>query len=96
MFSNNLMGTFFKLHSDQARRMSQFNEGEKEERRKYQRTAKVLTLFIVFYMGQWLSAIVLYIWLFITPPPTVMVSTILTETGLSLHLPQSWWLYYLL
>ena len=55
--------------------MSYFTEGEntREERKKYQRTAKVLTLFIVAYQGQWLPAIVFYIWLFITPPPTVMV-----------------------
>ena len=67
----------------QARRMNRFNEGEKarEERSKYQKTAKVLTLFIVSYMAQWLSAIILYIWLFITPPPTVMVSVYFTVTG---------------
>ena len=61
----------------QTRRMNRFNEGEKakEERRKYQKTAQVLTLFIVSYVAQWLPWIVYCIWSFVTPPPTVMVSS---------------------
>ena len=61
----------------QTRRMSRFNEGEKakEERRKYQKAAQVLTLFIVSYVAQWLPWIVYCIWSFETPPPTVMVSS---------------------
>ena len=57
--------------------MNRFNEGEKakEERRKYQKTAQVLTLFIVSYVAQWLPWIVYCIWSFVTPPPTVMVSS---------------------
>ena len=56
--------------------MSHFNEGEKakEERRKYQKTAQVLTLFIVSYIAQWVTWIVYCIWSFVTPPPIIMVS----------------------
>ena len=60
----------------QTRRMSHFNEGEKakEERRKYQKTAQVLTLFIVSYVAQYLPWIIFCIWSFFVPPPSFMVS----------------------
>ena len=60
----------------QAQRMSHFNEGEKakEERRKYQKAAQVLTLFIVSYIAQWVTWIVYCIWSFVAPPPIIMVS----------------------
>ena len=47
--------------------MSHFNEGEKakEERKKYQKTAQVLTLFIVSYIAQWISVIVFNSWSFV-------------------------------
>ena len=56
--------------------MNKFNEGEKakEERKKYQKTAQVLTLFIVSYIAQWLAWIVYCIWSFVTVPPVVMVT----------------------
>ena len=59
-----------------SRRMSQFNEGEhaREERRKYQKTAQVLTLFIISYIGQWWPSITYFIWSSITSPPDVSVS----------------------
>ena len=52
-------------------------ESSREERKKYQRTAKVLTLFIVSYQAQWLSAVIYFLWVFVTPPPTIVVSDFL-------------------
>ena len=56
--------------------MRQFNEAEhaREERRKYQKTAQTLTLFIISYIVQWLPSITYFIWLSITSPPDVSVS----------------------
>ena len=61
--------------------MSQFNEGEKakEERRRYQKTVQVLTLFILSYIAQWLAPIIYKSWAFVMPPPNVLVSKILIK-----------------
>ena len=62
-----------------SRRMSQFNEGEhaREERRKYQKTAQVLTLFIISYIAQWWSWISFSVWNFFGPPSEYLVSSFL-------------------
>ena len=56
--------------------MRQFNEAEhaREERRKYQKTAQTLTLFIISHIVQWLPSITYFIWSSITSPPDVSVS----------------------
>ena len=66
------------LFQIQTRRMSRFNEGEKarEERKKYQKTAQVLTLFIASYIGQWWTWIVFCLWSFFDYPSDLFVSTL--------------------
>ena len=56
--------------------MRQFTEGEhaREERRKYQKTAQTLTLFIIAYIGQWWAWIGIYIWNFFGEASPVLVS----------------------
>ena len=84
--------------------MSHFNEGEKakEERRKYQKTAQVLTLFIVSYIAQWVTWIVYCIWSFVTLPPIIMVSLQFTvfiseNLGQAVRSVRSWYgLLYLI
>lgn len=58
--------------------MDQFKEGDQasEDRKRYQKTAKVLTLFIVSYLTQWHLFIVYSIWTFIEVPPYLLVSTV--------------------
>ena len=75
------LSLFLKTFQIQARRMSQFNEGEKakEESRKYQKTAQVLTLFIISYIAQWLAPIIYKSWVFIMQPPNVLVRKILIK-----------------
>ena len=53
-----------------------FKEGEHadEERRKYQKTAQVLTLFIFSYLAQWLPAIVYFCWSSLSSPPDILLS----------------------
>ncbi len=61
--------------------MSRFAEGDKaaEERKRYQKTAKVLTLFIVSYLSQWFLWIVFCLWSFLTPPPYILVSIMTSQ-----------------
>ena len=56
--------------------MSSFNEGEKAkaDRKKYQKTAQVLTLFIVSYIAQWWAWIAFCMWSFFGAPTGLMVS----------------------
>ena len=70
--------------------MNQFNEGKKakEERRKYQKTAQVLTLFIVSYVAQWLPFIIFCTWSFIAQPPTITVRELFIFT----HIPTMFYL----
>ena len=55
--------------------MSQFNEGEqaREERKKYQKTAQVLTLFILSYIAQWWAWIVFCLWSFFGEASAIIV-----------------------
>ena len=66
----------------QTRRMNRFNEGEKakEERLKYQKTAQVLTLFIISYIAQWLAPIIYKSWAFVMQPPNVLVRKFLLNS----------------
>ena len=56
--------------------MRQFNEAEhvREERRKYQKTTQVLTLFILSYIGQWWAWIIFCIWSFFGTPSLTLAS----------------------
>ena len=57
--------------------MSRFNEGEKAkgDRKKYQRTAQVLTLFILSYIAQWWAWIIFCAWSFFGTATGLMVSS---------------------
>ena len=70
-----------------SRRMSQFNEGEqaREERKKYQKTAQVLTLFILSYIAQWWAWIVFCLWSFFGEASAIIVRSFGTLKLLKSH-----------
>ena len=87
---------FWILFQATSRRMRQFNEVEhaREERRKYQKTAQTLTLFIISYIAQWWAWITFCLWSSFGDPSMYLVSIVkITLTLLSFHTlsyPNTW------